>query len=502
MCAFRAIDFANIMRLINTIVLPYIFTAIVSSGYAQPAMLDVGDTAPKLSVFRWIKGTPVDDWSPDRMYVLEFGATWCGPCAAAMPALSDIAERYRGQVEVISLFVMELNTNTDSISPAYVNNVERYVMKNNGRIKYTVGVDSPQRHLEYGWLKKAGLNGVPYMFLIDRAGKIAWIGGSMHELEKQIIIRQGGSLKSRIPAAVHRLNASALQHSTLQMHDNASRKGSDVLFRSVLTRYEGQAMGESMVFVQSAHWLKPDTLYDKYEDKVEVFGGSIGQFYYMAYADTFSNQVPTRNYWLQYPDTLKNPYTNNSYGKYWYEPILEVNDTSPFLPGSGSTTNRYNYLLQVPKGCGSSAYLQAVMRRDLDTYFGYDVAVETRPMPVWVVTAPDHALALSKLRSKDQTAEMQILSHETHAEFRNGDMRDIIWMLGSNYGYGTYDYGKVPGTEQAPFIDGTGIKDKIDFTFNRNLSFEQIKDHLALFGLKVMRGKKEMKVVVIRDPDL
>src|SRR5206468_9176367 len=40
----------------------------------------------------------------DKVVVLEFWGTWCGPCVAAIPHLNDLAERFRNRpVQFISI---------------------------------------------------------------------------------------------------------------------------------------------------------------------------------------------------------------------------------------------------------------------------------------------------------------------------------------------------------------------------------------------------------------
>ena len=55
------------------------------------ALLGVGDKAPPLSISDWVKGAPVD-FAKDigkKIYVVEFWATWCPPCKASVPRLTD-----------------------------------------------------------------------------------------------------------------------------------------------------------------------------------------------------------------------------------------------------------------------------------------------------------------------------------------------------------------------------------------------------------------------------
>ena len=52
-----------------------------------------------------------------------------------------------------------------------------------------------------------------------------------------------------------------------------------------------------------------------------------------------------------------------------------------------------------------------------------------------------------------------------------------------------------------PFIDETGIEGNIDITLEGVLTdFEDFKKALERNGLKLEKGKKTMKVIVIRDP--
>ncbi|HVU64861.1 MAG TPA: TlpA disulfide reductase family protein [Phycisphaerales bacterium] len=65
--------------------------------------LIVGDPAPSLSIEKWIKGEPVTSFEKGKVYVVEFWATWCGPCKASMPHITDLQKQYKGKVTFIGV---------------------------------------------------------------------------------------------------------------------------------------------------------------------------------------------------------------------------------------------------------------------------------------------------------------------------------------------------------------------------------------------------------------
>lgn len=494
------------MRSLVIVIFYFLICSGVVKGQSKGLNLTIGDKAPNLVPFKWLKGESVNDFTKDKIYVIEFGATWCKPCAAAIPELSKIADRYREDVEVVSVFVMENNREPgNNTNPKYVDNVEEYILKRKTEIRYHVAVDGPDKKIENDWLTSGNRVGVPHVFVIDQKGKIAWIGNSVKAIPE--VIEKIKSKDYQIEGVMEE-NKTA-EKAAVQFDDNElllingnGGDSHDFLFRSLLTRYDGIIRNPYPGYIDGFRWLD-DPAFASYKDRLQVVGLPIGKLYYLAYTDTLSNDPRSRNsITYEYPDTIKKPYMKTSYGKYWHEPILEVSDPEPFRWDRKDKKNRYNYSLKVPSGMGSARVLQDFLRRDMEGYFGFNVTVESRVMPYWKLTVVNKARFLEKLKSVEQGGRFDIQEEESTFVIKNGDMRDIIWFLAGSYGYGMYDYGKLPKEDQAAFIDETGIDidNKIDIAWVKNMSFAEAKSCLMEFGLKLEKSYKTMKVVVIRDP--
>jgi len=149
------------------------------------ATLKVGDPAPKLQNGQWMQGDPVKEFQPGKAYIVEFWATWCGPCRVSIPHLNGVYTKFKDKGLVV--IGQDCWEDDDKL-------VAPFVKKMGGDMTYRVALDDKTGDktgkMAETWMKAAGRNGIPCAFLIDTKGVIAWIGHPMELDEKQDVIEQ------------------------------------------------------------------------------------------------------------------------------------------------------------------------------------------------------------------------------------------------------------------------------------------------------------------------
>src|SRR4051812_31700971 len=86
--------------------------SILACSLGRPALSDpndklaIGDPAPTLQVKEFVKGTPITSFEKGRLYAVDFWATWCGPCKATIPHLSELQKKYP-RVKFVGVSVWE-----------------------------------------------------------------------------------------------------------------------------------------------------------------------------------------------------------------------------------------------------------------------------------------------------------------------------------------------------------------------------------------------------------
>lgn len=138
-----------------------VLLALVGSAAAQQANEPVvrfvrnPDPAPDFSL-KTLDGKPLNlaDFR-NKVVLLNFWATWCGPCRMEIPDLVDLQKRYKDRLEVVGL-------NVDDDDP---DEIQKYVSQTG--INYPVAMTPDDLRMQYG-----GIAALPTSFVLDTEGRV------------------------------------------------------------------------------------------------------------------------------------------------------------------------------------------------------------------------------------------------------------------------------------------------------------------------------------------
>lgn len=132
----------------------------------------LGSKAPELKIAEWVRGDSVASFEPGRTYVVEFWASWCGPCIAAFPHLAELQKEHADDLTVIGVNIWEQKSGAERAE------LVRDFVADHPEMEYTVALEQDTEMADT-WMRPAGRQGIPSAFIVGPDGKIAWIGHPM-----------------------------------------------------------------------------------------------------------------------------------------------------------------------------------------------------------------------------------------------------------------------------------------------------------------------------------
>jgi thiol-disulfide isomerase/thioredoxin len=152
--------------------------------------VELGDPAAPLLMKDWVKGEPVT-LEKGTIYVVEFWATWCGPCLTSIPHLTELQKKYKDQGVV---FIGISDEDDPTVRP--------FVDKMGDTMDYWVAAD-PERKTYSTYMTAYKQNGIPTAFIVDRDLNTVWLGHPMGGLDKALEEVIGGTYDIEAIRAAH-----------------------------------------------------------------------------------------------------------------------------------------------------------------------------------------------------------------------------------------------------------------------------------------------------------
>ncbi|RWK66550.1 UbiA family prenyltransferase [Mesorhizobium sp.] len=138
-------------------------------------VLDMESFAPPIKVESWLRGQPLTSFQRGNVYVVEFWATWCMPCMAAMSYLVQLQEKYKDSgLQVIGVAAHEHARTVDDARTE----LNAWLTKNLPNLNYRIAFDHTGE-LSKLWIGASFSCEIPTSFVVDRDGYIAFRGHAM-----------------------------------------------------------------------------------------------------------------------------------------------------------------------------------------------------------------------------------------------------------------------------------------------------------------------------------
>jgi thiol-disulfide isomerase/thioredoxin len=153
------------------------------SSYIKPVERNDNETAPELIIKEWLDKKPIKlSDLRGKVVLIDFWATWCGPCIASFPKLRRLRTKYKNKgFEIIGITRLYGEIGDREVSEEKEITFLRD-FKRRYQLSHPIAVhDTDENHSRYG------VESIPSVFLLDKQGRVRYISvGSGRNVDKEI----------------------------------------------------------------------------------------------------------------------------------------------------------------------------------------------------------------------------------------------------------------------------------------------------------------------------
>lgn len=165
------------LRFLTTAAVAALSTIATAQEDAKTSSLSIGDKAPKPVVAKVIKGDFPEKFEDGKVYVMEFWATWCGPCRDSMPHISKLQQEYKDRdVQMVGVAIWERQQTQEERNKKVADFLSSGDWPQ--KTQYTLAVDDDQKTAN-AYMRASGQGGIPTAFIVGKTGEVEWIGHPM-----------------------------------------------------------------------------------------------------------------------------------------------------------------------------------------------------------------------------------------------------------------------------------------------------------------------------------
>ncbi|RZJ84644.1 MAG: TlpA family protein disulfide reductase [Chryseobacterium sp.] len=450
----------------TTLVLIWIFNAFISTAQvSNHRTYNVGEKIPETMVTGLINyhtpNTPLSKIQQGKLLILDFWATWCGPCIGMFPKIDKLQKQFQSNVT----FLAVSSEKTKKVTDFLIN-----MRKSNGLEIVSATQDTSLTKLfEFSY--------IPFYVWIDKTGEIIAMTGADELTEKNIAdavqskinFKSNPALKLRAfdsKKPVFKILENRVQDASSRMQEQVAAKS--IYSYSIASGFMQHCPGK-IVFNM---------------DRFSFTNGTISSLY-RYYYELATYETPVKGSFSAMSQKVYEMADSILMNKITYAKILTGRNMSEKEILDWTIENAVCYEIVFPAGL-SWKQKMSLFKEDIDRYFanrlGFSTHLEKRMDTMTYVLKQIN----DKIPLANSVGQEAKINEVFHYEQKGLPLRSFMTELRHFY-----------QTKRIVLLDGTGYKGNINLNIFADMrNIEGVNEKLKLYNLQFFKEQKEVGVIV------